>query len=362
MISALQSCEFGFGLKISEEQLKEVSKYREGKHYMDKEAPKSKRGSTSKGALTRSPFVVEFNYGTQEQGYWNYEHMVLQLEDCVDCLKVLLPEYDYLFLFDHSCGHNRQRENGLNVERMLKSYGGKQAILRDTLIKQEKGYLGTHLRTLRPGDIQKMAIQDSDDSPFWMTPIEREQRRFDIILPGTKVRRFTKAELLVFLQEKGVSARGKLSDLVVAAENHGIPVREEVQKIQKGWIGKAKGLIQVAYERGLIDIENNNAMKKYTTTGRKDEFGNVLLNTLLKHIISSCTDFEEELMMLQTMGQSMGVMIDRTPNCHCEITGEGIEYSWALAKNHFRQILLEEKRGKEKFLAIVIESVYHEQQ
>ena len=37
-----------------------------------------------------------------------------------------------------------------------------------------------------------MAFQDSDDGPFWMTPIEREQRRFDIILPETKMRRFTR--------------------------------------------------------------------------------------------------------------------------------------------------------------------------
>ncbi len=136
-----------------------------------------------------------------------------------------------------------------------------------------------------------------------------------------------------------------------------IPIREEVQKIQEGWVGKAKGLIQVAYERGLIDNENNNAMKKYTTTGRKDEFDNLLPNTSLKHIISSCTDFEEELTMLQTMGQSMGVMIDRTLKCHCEIASEGIEYSWALAKNHFCQILLEEKRGKENFLVSVRECI-----
>jgi hypothetical protein len=42
------------------------------------------------------------------------------------------------------------------------------------------------------------------------------------------MRRFTKAELLVHLQEKGVSTRGTF--IVVAAENHGIPVREEVQR------------------------------------------------------------------------------------------------------------------------------------
>jgi hypothetical protein len=166
MISALQSRKFGFDLKISEEQLKEVNKYRESKHYIDEEAAKSKQGSASKVALTRSPFVVEFNYGAQEKGYWNYGHVVLQLENGVDCIKVLLPEYDYLLLFDHSHGHNRQRKDGLNVESMLKSYNGKQAILCDTLIKQEKRHLRTHLQTIRPGDIQKMAFQDNDDDRF----------------------------------------------------------------------------------------------------------------------------------------------------------------------------------------------------
>ena len=56
--------------------------------------------------------------------------MVLQLKDCVDVLKVLYPQFDFLFLFDHSCGHDRQKEDGLNVERMTKSYGGAQKRLR----------------------------------------------------------------------------------------------------------------------------------------------------------------------------------------------------------------------------------------
>jgi hypothetical protein len=41
-------------------------------------------------------------------GYWVYEHMVLQLEDCVDCVQVLNPEHDILFLLDLSCGHDWQ--------------------------------------------------------------------------------------------------------------------------------------------------------------------------------------------------------------------------------------------------------------
>jgi hypothetical protein len=77
--------------------------------------------------LRYSPFVVEFEYGSNNDGYWSYEHMVLQLEDCVDCLQVLAPQFDCLFLFDHFCGHDRQREDGLNVENMTKSFRGKHA-------------------------------------------------------------------------------------------------------------------------------------------------------------------------------------------------------------------------------------------
>ena len=51
--------------------------------------------------------------------------MVVQLEDCVDVLNVKYPQYDLVFLFAHSCGHDRQREDGLNVEKMLKGFGGR---------------------------------------------------------------------------------------------------------------------------------------------------------------------------------------------------------------------------------------------
>ncbi len=44
--------------------------------------------------------------------------------------------------------------------------------------------------------------------------------------------------------------------------------------------------------------------------------------------MADCVDFEEEEeTLLQSMGKEMGVLVDRTPKCHCEPGGEGIEYS-----------------------------------
>ena len=90
----------------------------------------------------------------------------MQLEDCADVLQHLYPQFDYLFLFDHSSGHDKQREDGLNVKKMTKSFGGNQRKMRDTVIKQEKGYLGPYLRILNPGDTQSMVFKDRDNGPF----------------------------------------------------------------------------------------------------------------------------------------------------------------------------------------------------
>jgi hypothetical protein len=53
--------------------------------------------------------------------------MVCQLDDCVDVLKTLFGnQYDFLFMFDHSCGHDKKRTDELIVENMAKIYGENQ--------------------------------------------------------------------------------------------------------------------------------------------------------------------------------------------------------------------------------------------
>jgi hypothetical protein len=104
--------------------------------------------------------------------------------------------------------------------------------------------------------------------------------------------------------------------------------------------------LQDLWGSGFIDVNNLSA---YTVDGRKDEYGVIQKETCLKHLMLNCTDFEEEESLLQSMGRQMGVMIDCTPKCHCEMVGEGVEDSWGCAKNAYRAISIGEKRGKETY-------------
>jgi len=90
--------------------------------------------------------------------------------------------------------------------------------------------------------------------------------------------------------------------------------------------------------------------------GKHDAFGFVQKDFSLKSLKGNCLDFEEEETLLQSMGREMGVLAVRTPKCHCELAGEGIEYSWGCAKNFYHRVSLKRKKGKEDFRSVVRES------
>ena len=128
--------QFGWGLEIDAEKLKEINESRHGKDYFDKIAATEVNGNTKKTDLTESPFLITFEYGG-DRGYWTGNHMILQVEDCIDCLRVLHNDcYRYVFLFDHSSGHAKKRIGGLDVGAMNKGFGGKN--MRGTLIEKRR--------------------------------------------------------------------------------------------------------------------------------------------------------------------------------------------------------------------------------
>ena len=73
-------------------------------------------------------FVQYFEYdANSNEGYWSYDHLVFQLEVRIDILKFLYPtpeQDETQILVEHSCSHDRQRQDGLNVKTMNIGYGG----------------------------------------------------------------------------------------------------------------------------------------------------------------------------------------------------------------------------------------------
>ena len=161
MVSAMQCSEFGFGMELTDEELtKTNSKRKSDGDYFDTIAAFDVLGITKKKDLTESPFVRLLEYGANKEGYWTGNHMIIQLEDCIDCLDVLYgEEYEFVFLFDHSSGHAKKRVNGLDVTGMNKGPGG--TLQHPTKIKQSKGYLGpyhdpTNPKMVQVGEMQRL--------------------------------------------------------------------------------------------------------------------------------------------------------------------------------------------------------------
>jgi hypothetical protein len=111
MVSAVQSREFGFGLELTSSDQEIVNNFqrRQRPHYTETDAAMKLNGKTEKEIISKNPFFIyfEFGYGAGKDGCWTYNHMVLQFEDCIDVIQALYPQFGSLWIFDHSCSHDR---------------------------------------------------------------------------------------------------------------------------------------------------------------------------------------------------------------------------------------------------------------
>mmetsp|Transcript_26808 Transcript_26808/g.33053 ORF Transcript_26808/g.33053 Transcript_26808/m.33053 type:complete len:391 (+) Transcript_26808:1059-2231(+) len=193
-------------------------------------------------------FVSELEYGSNKEGYWTYDNMVLQLEDCIDCIKCLYPDYDFMFLFDHSNGHDRLQPNGLSINKVRKYFGGKQPKMRSSkLTLNEFGPYHLATSNLQPGMMQHMIFDAADIGPFYFSETERNNRKFDKP-SGKKVKEYFKKEQLISkLESDGMkvskgTTRKKCQQL---CENRGIATTYLIDGITEGWVGKQKGSFQM---------------------------------------------------------------------------------------------------------------------
>ena len=331
-----------------------VNSTRKNCQYSDAEAAIEKKGTTFKAALQKSPFVCELEYGINNKGYWTYENMVLQLEDCINVLKITHPEFDFVYLFDHSNGHNRMRPNGLNINKINVRFAGKQPKMRSSKVETEIfGPFHTANYALQPGMIQHMQFSEVDDGPCYLLPVERMQKKNDKCV-GTKVRSLNKSKFIDNMKADGISNPvGNKKQLQQMCTQRNLPLTVTENKIIEGWHMKPKGAFQILFERGWLDPIN---IHHYTAEGRKDADSNPIqatdptgCNWSINELMTRQSDFINELTLLQYHGQKLGVVVDRSPKCHPEIAGEGIEYLWGLSKFWYRRTPIHTKRSKDNF-------------
>ena len=264
MVSAYVARPFGLGIHLSSSQLGELNKTkRRRKKCVSKESAMNVHGTTTKPIFNNTHLLVQyFNVGVNEEGYWSHDHMVLQNEDAYDVLSYMYPLYDFVDLMDQSTGHRKRDSDALHAPSMCSKWGGSQPRMHPTAVKE----IGPHPATLQPGDTQCMVFRSSDKGPFYMeTPNKfKHTRETDETIKQKK----TKEELLSELKKKKgyeVTKYISMADIVKVAQSKGIrTVRSEKQKIF-GWCGQPKGLIQVLWERGLIDIDK---LSEYSISGK----------------------------------------------------------------------------------------------
>jgi len=338
VVSAFQSREFGWGVDITEERMVRINEMRNGKEYLDTVAANEVNDTALKPALTTLPFIHLFQFGGKN-GYWTGNHMILQTEDCIDCLKVILDEcYEFGFFFYHSSGHAKKRSHGFDVKSMNKGFDGE--LLRNSKIEEHDGYLGPFHDPLNPhmiavGQEQTFVYaspKDIANDPFYLTDAERQTKRKDTLvsLANDKDKDKSKAELVADLMEtEWGQAEGKIviskmlvRDLRSKATLLGINTQKRVtHHLVTRWEGKGKGMLQILWERGWID----ESMVKEYKVHAEDDVGMIIPEYSLTLLMENCTDFKNEMSQLEFICHSLSCKALITTKCHAEFAGEGIE-------------------------------------
>ena len=102
---------------------------------------------------------------------------------------------------------------------------------------------------------------------------------------GARKQKKTKKELTVELfGENQQKMNLNLKCLQNIASNKGISIEVQVPVVKEGWVGKPKGLKQVAWEQGLLDPDQ---IKKYEKHSKD-------LSLSLTAILNASSDFQNE--------------------------------------------------------------------
>ena len=260
-----------------------------------------------------------------------------QVEELLDTVGWIHPELQVILEVDHSSGHLKTKEDGLNIDGMNLGCGGKQRKLRETVIKDDT-CLGSTLqyiarlpsgqeivyKRLEIGDIQHFEFTDNDLPPFFDCRAEKYNREMNA------------AEKDEFAKSYVAKQRKKKKD-----NNLEVDISSIIYPEIEGYVGKQKGIYQILIERGMYTIGKTKGKQTQADIDKRIAEGKIIEyledQYNAHYLLSSCSDFMEEKTILQELVESRGHILITSPKCHPELAGCGIEYSWGKIKMTFRR-------------------------
>ena len=202
-----------------------------------------------------------FEYGKNREGYWDADKMLIQTMEVISAFEYKFPGKTLVFLFDWSYGHDKKPADAAVLGKINVKWGGKQNLMRDTYVLEDFTPPTPGGASLKKGDKQCLVFQQGDAPPF-----------------------------------------------------------NDPNAVN--YVGCAKGLAQIAYERGIWRPR----MVKCDETNTERS---------LVHVLGQCLDFQQEVMsILKEEITKLEHICDFLPKFHCELNP--IERVWAKSKRYIR--------------------------
>ena len=127
-------------------------------------------------------------------------------------------------------------------------------------------------------------------------------------------------------------------------------------------------MLHILWEGGFIDqsLVKNPRKMRYSKQGKKQDFEEI--SGYLKEesgkynmtdLISQCSDFKNEKSDIECLCCELSINLHSkfdilfSPKYHCELAGEGVEYSWGAAKRLYRRLPIKLKRSVAGFQDMV---------
>lgn len=248
----------------------------------------------------------EFDYGKNKEGYWNAEKnqvMALEVLDVFDFIwnqqrdgaaNVLDFKRVARLIYDHSSGHAKFPEHALNVHHMNLKAGGAGAPIDNAM--QDMEVLGSYPASnyvvrLKPGE-------SKEEKEGWVGVLE----------DGVKYRTLRKGDKYptVFQEEDAPPT---------------------FKPTLKDYVGKHKGMRQIAWELGRVNdeckVEMDGEWVKASKDGmqKSDELGRTYYDrrSSFKWLIKELPEFRAQKSELMLAIEGLGHQCDFWPKFHCEL-------------------------------------------